>query len=910
MGTLILASSCLGLGPEAPARSLFNLMTMKDPHNFQESIELLEDSAETYTIEDVLALPEDAWRLNQKESLNFGFVDKAIWVRFSIYNPNQESVDRFLALRYPQQNHVHFFEFDDNTLIQHDHIGDRVPFSERDINSRNYVFQVAIPAGKTRTYYLRLEGETIQIPLQLSTREYYLNRQEEEILSWGLYFGIVTVMVLYNLILSLKLKERSYPLYSAYITSYVLLQASMSGFAYQHLWPRSPHWGNISTAVFLGLTTAFLGLFIQSFLETKQRNSLIDKIVMVTVGLGFLQCALSFVVPFGNIVRVGILLAMVASLVYMTATVFALAQRSRSAQYFALAFGLFLVGVLAYGAQSLGLVAVNSFTKNGVTLGSAAEVILLSLALGDKLDRRQKKARREIEFLNDSLKATISEIEQRVEEKTRHIASVMNHIKQGIFTILPGLQIERYYSLHLAEILENKDIAGKNPMDLFFRKTDLSPDELVTIESVLIGSLGESNLNFQMNECHLPSNIKLNEKHLNLSWQSIDNEDEETEKIMVVVRDITELRKLEEQSEEQKKELKIIGTLIRASTDRCHSFFTQGIRFLEQNLSTIANHPTYNDSALKSVFINYHTFKASARDFDFKNLVNSLHQAESLCSRIRDDRKLWNQTEMTRDLEQIKEIFSDYARINYEVLGRNMERIAVFNKASIEAGLQLFIELDPSTREKFKELHSEFKQSYFDDARDIFKPIWAQARKLARSLNKPEPEIHSEIEEVWLSDDTSMTIQSVFSHLIRNSLDHGIEPADERESIGKASQGQLFFSLKEVHGLILIDFSDDGKGLNLRKIRDLAMKRGLCSSSLTDPYLIAELIFVDGLSSNQDNVTEISGRGVGMSAVRSIIESQGGSCQISLKGVPNEDGYVAFQFEIHLPQHRLSQMAA
>ena len=118
------------------------------------------------------------------------------------------------------------------------------------------------------------------------------------------------------------------------------------------------------------------------------------------------------------------------------------------------------------------------------------------------------------------------------------------------------------------------------------------------------------------------------------------------------------------------------------------------------------------------------------------------------------------------------------------------------------------------------------------------------------------------------------------THMIRNALDHGIEPPDERAAAGKARQGTIQLSAAQRSGRIIIDVSDDGRGINRDKILSKAISRGVVApdAKLSDED-IDHLIFLPAFST-ADTVSNISGRGVGMDVVKRNVQSLGGRISI------------------------------
>lgn len=124
-------------------------------------------------------------------------------------------------------------------------------------------------------------------------------------------------------------------------------------------------------------------------------------------------------------------------------------------------------------------------------------------------------------------------------------------------------------------------------------------------------------------------------------------------------------------------------------------------------------------------------------------------------------------------------------------------------------------------------------------------------------------------------------IVPALEHMVRNAIDHGIEPAQERLALGKPAEGTLSVSLAREGGDVLIRLTDDGRGLNVDAIRDKAVAAGLMSrNSLLSDEEIHQFIFAPGLSTARD-LSDVSGRGVGMDVVNSEVRQLGGSVAIS-----------------------------
>jgi two-component system chemotaxis sensor kinase CheA len=133
------------------------------------------------------------------------------------------------------------------------------------------------------------------------------------------------------------------------------------------------------------------------------------------------------------------------------------------------------------------------------------------------------------------------------------------------------------------------------------------------------------------------------------------------------------------------------------------------------------------------------------------------------------------------------------------------------------------------------------------------------------------------------------------THLVRNAVDHGIEPPEERRAAGKPAAGRLALRARQQGGNIYIEVADDGRGIDRERVRARAVNAGIVGPDdpLTDAEILG-LIFRPGLST-AEQVTEVSGRGVGMDVVRQNVEALGGS--ITTESVPGR----GTAFRIKLP---------
>ena len=160
----------------------------------------------------------------------------------------------------------------------------------------------------------------------------------------------------------------------------------------------------------------------------------------------------------------------------------------------------------------------------------------------------------------------------------------------------------------------------------------------------------------------------------------------------------------------------------------------------------------------------------------------------------------------------------------------------------------------------------------------VFSRFPRLVRDLAGKLDK-DVELVTEGKSTELDKGLTERIIDPLTHLVRNSLDHGIETPDRREAAGKPRTGRLTLSAQHQGGNILIEVIDDGGGLNREKILEKARSSGLSVSDSMSDDEVWQLIFAPGFST-AEAVSDVSGRGVGMDVVKRNIQAMGGHVEI------------------------------
>lgn len=388
----------------------------------------LEDPNSDFTISEIVTGKfRDKFTPNSQETINFSSTASSYWLRFKVTNETLETF--YLNVGSAYIDSISLFEFDENgTLLSSRYTGDDLPFSTREVEVGNYLFKLDIDKDTTHTFYLKVKcDQPLFFLLRVGTLPSFAAYEHDLDFLQGIYFGFMLLIFLYNLFLYISIRERIYLYYIAYVLSITWFGASVFGYFFEYFWADYPFL-NKWVVISAGLTMITATLFTQQFLNTKESGSRLHKISMIFLIIGFLVCALvvlGFKIEGLKLSQVG-LLAMAAY--FLVLGIRFKLKGFRPAIYYLLAWGALIMGISFAILESLNITPVMTYL-NAMQIGSAFEVLLLSFALGDRINMYKKQKEKA------QLKALISAkenekliqeqnfiLEQKVEERTAVIA--------------------------------------------------------------------------------------------------------------------------------------------------------------------------------------------------------------------------------------------------------------------------------------------------------------------------------------------------------------------------------------------------------------------------------------------------------------------------------------------------------
>lgn len=429
-------------------------------------LRIYKDSTNLMTFQEVKQLDDKFFALANDDNPNYGYTQAAFFAKFQLKNNLSQNIELLVEIDYPVLDNVQFYLFDETGyLIKKSQTGDWFPFEQRDIHTRNFTFRISLPGYTTYTVLFRIKNSsTMSFPIYVWEEDAFIKAEAFSMWAFGLYYGIMLVMLLYNTFIYVILREKSYLFYIFNILAILLFQLSFNGIGFQYLWKNFPSFNHFNMPLAASLLTLCSLMFSREFLSTYVKQKILDKIILIFIAIASIEVILAFVLPQAVILRIATFIVLPSSFLIMYGSFISFQEGFRPARFFMMAWVAYLVGAMLVALRGLGLAPTNFITTYSIQIGSGMEVILLSLALADKInalrkeiaqralekERLEKEKERELreilEQQNEKLEQIVTERTRELYEQNKQITDSIHYAQRIQQAILPSkAQIARVF---------------------------------------------------------------------------------------------------------------------------------------------------------------------------------------------------------------------------------------------------------------------------------------------------------------------------------------------------------------------------------------------------------------------------------------------------------------------------------
>jgi two-component system, chemotaxis family, sensor kinase CheA len=521
-----------------------------------------------------------------------------------------------------------------------------------------------------------------------------------------------------------------------------------------------------------------------------------------------------------------------------------------------LVFSILLAGLIARGVAGSVSALTNAAAKvqqdNDFSVRAVKttddELGRLTVAFNEMLGGIQQRDHELDDYRRD--------LEKKVEHRTKELSQrnaamrlVLDNVDQGLATIRLNGTLEEERSLAF-----DRWFGAPNAETRFGVHLARGRKDVEDLLEVAWDEVAEGFFPLELTIGQMPSQLSTAGREFTLSYKPI-LEQGRLVGALLIITDVTDDLARRRRDAEQSERIAIFESFMK-DREGFIEFFNEGQRLL--------NGIVDGELPREELLRNLHTLKGLSGLYAVNSVASACHELET---ELRDSPEGAGPS-----LEPVRVNWARFAsRIEPLMGGEGREVIVIENR-----------ELD----EVVRCVHERRPHSAIETALLRFRkePLSArffrageQAKRLARSLGKPEPLVMAEANQVRLPREPWLEFWSAFTHVVRNAVDHGLESEGERLSAGKARVGSIRLSARTSPAHLELEVQDDGKGIDWDRVASRAKAMNLPNEGHEN--LVAAL-FVDSLTT-VDRVSETSGRGVGMGAVLAATRTLGGTVGIT-----------------------------
>ncbi|MCB0278641.1 MAG: hypothetical protein KDD94_04015, partial [Calditrichaeota bacterium] len=489
--------------------------------------------------------------------------------------------------------------------------------------------------------------------------------------------------------------------------------------------------------------------------------------------------------------------------------------------------------------------------------------------------KRQDILEAEVKKRTEDLESAILELNEenesrmRAEHKLRLAQSesnaILENVNEGLFLLNHEYEISEQHSRELEVIFDHGNLAKFNFIKLMEKL--ITKKNLESLKKYLEVQFNKNidedvfkNLNpLESVEVHLDSkNAEFVSKYLKFSFSRVMDGDT-IFSLLVAVQDITKVVQLQQQLEEsqkkQRQEIDQLLSILKVDPVELREYIESVESTLEKITKSFKEDDQDYDELLADVFKKVHNLKGNAGFLDMKFFVDKFHNIEETIKKLQEQESLSG---------------NDFLHILFEM--NQIRKYIVSMNQLIDRVLNMSKQINRSVSAEEK--------------RDILVSGFSKrVNQLNSELGKKAKFIFENTNNLMIPDQYETAFKDIVIHLINNSMVHGVESQEERKKNKKKPEALLKVEVNQANGTFGFKFTDDGKGLNLEKIKNKAIESGRYEKADLDKMSdeeLADLIFQDGIST-AEKVDENAGRGQGMSIIKDIVKQVNGEVILSSK---------------------------
>lgn len=315
------------------------------------------------------------------------------WIKFSVKNEGDAFTQYVIENYYSHTKDFSIF-YVENGKVFHQTTGEYITYAHRNFQHKNLVLDLPVSdIGKERTYYIKIVSDLyVNFNFVVNSQHSFSHYSTNEYFLLGIYYGIILLLIFYNIILFFTIRAKLYILYIFYLLSGMLISLNEDKLGYQYLWPEYPELNPFLSFHVAPLLLVFCFLlYASNFLELYKRIKFLFILVWTSFAIYMSIFILNFYFPLLIVIRITTPLPF---LIVFISTIIIYIKGYKSARFFILGAGLILSSIILIQLRALAIIMGSIFTVYIFNYSLIIESIILSIALSDRIGiiRKEKEA--------------------------------------------------------------------------------------------------------------------------------------------------------------------------------------------------------------------------------------------------------------------------------------------------------------------------------------------------------------------------------------------------------------------------------------------------------------------------------------------------------------------------------------
>lgn len=382
------------------------------------------DSTNEVTFDDILNKYNNEFTVYPKYTKNDYDINSTYWVRLSVrHNPETK---RIWVMEFYDQtiDSIEMFRPNNEGGYTKLKMGDQIAFGERSIRHKNFLAVMKNDKDTVNHYYFKINSANkadVRIVIRSLNRFIYYALNEYFI--FGIFYGLILIISVYNFLLFFAIKERKYILYTFYLLSVGIYAMCTDGIAFQYLWPNHPTWNQLSSGISIYLVIIFALFFTKLFLNTKENAPFHD--ILLKVAIGGRSLLFLYALFFSTKTIDNRFIEILPISIMLISSIAVWRKQYKPARFMVIAYSVLMIGIIIKSLVYAGLFPFSILTNYSLRISFILEMLFLTIALADRVrilkdnrDQALKEIIREHE-INAELQDKVNrELEAKVMERT------------------------------------------------------------------------------------------------------------------------------------------------------------------------------------------------------------------------------------------------------------------------------------------------------------------------------------------------------------------------------------------------------------------------------------------------------------------------------------------------------------